>query len=90
MGRRTYYDWREADSEFAAKADEVEEFVLDKAETVLHEKTRTDTACLLFYMKCKGKKRGYIEKQQIEHSTGDLSSLRAVMSEVDHQDEKEY
>lgn len=54
---------------------EVEESLLDLAESKLIEGIKSgDKACIFFYLKCKGKHRGYIEKQVIQadvHATHD-------------------
>jgi len=48
---------------------EIDESYLDLAESKLVKKLNNgDLGALCFYLKCKGKKRGYIEKQQLEHS----------------------
>jgi len=48
---------------------EIEESYLDLAESKLIKKmNEADLGALCFYLKCKGKHRGYVEKQQLEHS----------------------
>lgn len=46
---------------------EIKEGYLDLAETTLLKKIKNeDTTSTLFYLKCQGKGRGYIEKQEVE------------------------
>ena len=67
IGRQTYYDWIEADKEFEEQCKNVEESLLDLAENRLLEKIhKYDTTSIIFFLKTKGKKRGYVEKQEFE------------------------
>lgn len=55
---------------------EIEEKHLDFAESRLLSKIKKDDlGAICFYLKCKGKDRGYIEKAQLEHSTEENKSL---------------
>ena len=48
---------------------EINESYLDLTEHSLIKKIKAeDLGAICFYLKCKGKSRGYIEKQQLEHS----------------------
>lgn len=70
VDRTTYYRHYNRDKKFAAQCDEIQEITLDFAESKLHEQiNQGNTTAIIFYLKTKGKKRGYIEKKQIE-STG--------------------
>jgi len=49
--------------------EEISEEYLDISESQLMKKVKDgDAASIFFHLKCKGKHRGYIEKQQLEHS----------------------
>lgn len=87
----TYYDWTRDDPEFAAAAKKVEDIVLDRVEAVAHEMIAQDKnpAMTIFYLKCKGKKRGYIEKTEVEHSF-DISNIKNLISQVQPMYEEEY
>src|ERR1700676_5470900 len=66
ISRSTYYKWREADPEFALECDEAAETTIDFVESKLMENIgKNDNACIIFYMKTKGRHRGYIER--VEH-----------------------
>lgn len=96
MSRQTYYNWIDADADFKAAVDEIQESAIDFVESKLMEKINgvcftgskvtngedekniytlppSDTA-IIFYLKTKGKKRGYVEKTEIEHS-GQVSQV---------------
>jgi hypothetical protein len=64
--RGTHYYWMKTDPDYAAAVDSVQDIALDFAESKLHEQIKEkDTIATIFYLKTKGKKRGYIEKQEI-------------------------
>ena len=66
MSRQCYYEWMEKDPEFASAINNESEALLDFAESKLFEKMNSgDVISLLFFLKCKGKSRGYVEK--VEH-----------------------
>lgn len=64
---KCYYEWL-SDEEFADAINDAIEKLHDRIENVLYEKIEKekDTTSLIFWLKTKGKKRGYIEKQQLE------------------------
>ena len=52
--------------------EEAKETMMDYVEGKLYENIKNgDNACIIFFLKTQGKSRGYIEKQEIEHS-GDI------------------
>jgi len=64
--RQTHYNWMEADSEYKKSVESIGDSVLDFVESKLHGLIESgDTACTIFYMKTKGKRRGYVERQEI-------------------------
>jgi hypothetical protein len=68
MARSTFYNWINADPEFKSAVEELQEYALDVAESELHKLIKKgDTTAIIFYLKTKGKKRGYVEKQEIDH-----------------------
>ena len=58
--RRLYYRWRRRDPEFAAEADSIRDEMTDAAEEKLMERIKAgDTQAITFYLKTRGKSRGY-------------------------------
>lgn len=69
LSRQTFYQYCQDDAEFKKQVDEIGEVALDFAESRLFKSIQegSDTATI-FYLKTKGKKRGYIEKQEHDHN----------------------
>ena len=78
INRDTHYEWLKNDEQYKAEVESLKDVALDFAESQLHKKMQSgsDTA-IIFFLKTQGKKRGYIEKQEIEHSGG-LEAKRIV------------
>lgn len=69
ISRATYYRWYKADQEFAEKVDEVMEAQIDHVESKLMSLINSgDNTSTIFYLKTKGKKRGWSEKVPQEQS----------------------
>lgn len=65
--RSTFYDYYRNDSEFREQVDELENVALDFAESQLHKQIKNEnTTATIFYLKTKGKHRGYIERKEVE------------------------
>ena len=74
IDRKTHYNWMKKDSRYREAVDELQNIALDFAESKLFkniEKSRE--ASIFFYLKTKGKKRGYVERQEVVHE-GDISA----------------
>jgi hypothetical protein len=70
--RSTYYKWLKEDQEFAQAVQEIENVALDFAESQLHTQIKDgSTSATIFYLKTKGKKRGYIERSELDLSSGE-------------------
>ena len=69
--RSTYYKWLKEDEEFAQAVKEIENIALDFAESQLHAQIKEgSTSATIFYLKTKGKKRGYVEKSELDLTSG--------------------
>lgn len=69
ISRATHYEWMAEDDEYKAFVDSIAEMTLDFVESKLHGQiAKGDTTASIFYLKTKGKSRGYIERTEIDHS----------------------
>lgn len=72
IDRQTHYNWMAKDARYKAAVESIADITLDFAESQLHKNMMNGSdAATIFYLKTKGKKRGFIEKTEIEHS-GDM------------------
>ena len=67
ISRATHYNWRK-DAVYSEAVEHIEERNLDRAETALQGLIDAgNVTAIIFYLKTKGKKRGYTEKTGIEN-----------------------
>ena len=73
IDRTTHYVWMKEDEAYKAAVDDISDVALDFAEGKLHVKIKKgDTIATIFYLKTKGKKRGYIERTETEVRNTDV------------------
>lgn len=85
VSRQTYYNWRKNDPEFDEKANEIEESAIDVAEgKLLTQIGEGNLTAIIFYLKTKGKKRGYVEQVDSNITSNPFEKL---MKELDKEDE---
>jgi hypothetical protein len=81
VGRVTYYEWLKNDPDFAAAVADLSEVTLDFAESALLKNIKEgNTTAIIFYLKTKGRGRGYIERQEIDHTT----KGQPIVQEIDY------
>lgn len=69
VNRGTFYGYYNNDPEFREAVDEIENVALDFAESSLHQQIADKIpASTIFYLKTKGRKRGYIERNELDVS----------------------
>tara|TARA_R110000772_G_scaffold208319_1_gene318883 strand:- start:349 stop:777 length:429 start_codon:yes stop_codon:yes gene_type:complete len=74
--RSTFYNYYNNDQDFKNAVDEISNLTLDFAESQLHKQIKDgNTTATIFYLKTKGKKRGYIERKEVE-MTADISTSK--------------
>lgn len=81
IDRTTHYAWYKDDEVYKKAVDGIQDIALDFAESKLHQsiKNGSDTATI-FYLKTKGKKRGYIERSEVDQ-TVHLPGINLIMPE---------
>jgi hypothetical protein len=73
ISRQTHYRWMGEDNDYKEAVEDISEMAIDTVESKLHELIKKgDTTATIFYLKTKAKKRGYIEKTEVDnhHSGG--------------------
>lgn len=70
IGRTMFYEYLK-DEEFKSQVEDLQDVALDFAESQLFKQIQKEsTAATIFYLKTKGKKRGYVERQEITGGDG--------------------
>ena len=81
ISRKTFYEWREKKKKLAEALEEVDESILDWAENKLIQHIEdNDLQALIFFLKTKGKKRGYVEKTE---SDVNINAFEKLMQECE-------
>ena len=82
ISRTQVYKWRDEDPTFIDQINEVQQIVLDFAEDKLFEHIDNDNVpSLLFFLKCRGKERGYVERQEITGKDGEeLPTIQVIQT----------
>ena len=71
ISRRTYYNWLESDDEFQLNVDDIAEATTDIVESELLKRIKEgNVTATIFYLKCKAKNRGYVERQEVTGANG--------------------
>lgn len=84
VGRTTYYEWINTDKEFAKQVSEIQNIALDFAESQLHKQIgEGSTAATIFYLKTKGKGRGYIERQEVVTDSDNFFKVEIIDGDKD-------
>lgn len=90
IGRTTFYGWLKDDDAFAEKVNDIQDVAIDFAESQLHKQIKDgSTAATIFYLKTKGKKRGYVERveQQVNFTENTIFKEIDLDVKTDHSTE---
>jgi hypothetical protein len=70
VSRTQYYHWLKDDTEFAEQVADIASVALDFAESQLFSQIKDgNTSATIFYLKTKGKSRGFVERQELDHTS---------------------
>lgn len=87
VGRGQYKSWCDKDPEFRKRLAEIEpeEIMLDFGEHKLMERiAKGDTLATMFLLKTKGKRRGYIERQEVAHEGDVVKQITVNVLKANH------
>lgn len=89
LSRTQHYKWMKEDPEYKERVEEIADIALDFAESQLHKQmSQGSTTATIFYLKTKGKKRGYVER--IEHEeVGSREPIQVEIIDPSEQNETE-
>jgi hypothetical protein len=76
--RSTFYKWMKEDEQFKKDVEDIRESALDFVESKMFEKIESGSdTMIIFFLKTQGKKRGYIERSQldVQNTSPDFSGL---------------
>ena len=83
--RQNHYEWLKTDAEYKEAVESIEGIVLDYAESQLFKRVaKGDTTAIIFLLKCRGKKRGYVERAEMDLTT----SVPQLIIHVDTEEQK--
>lgn len=78
VSRSQHYEWMQNDPQYMRNINEVAEMAKDFVESQLYDQIKNgSTTATIFYMKCKMRERGYMEKLDVDLNTNrpDLSDM---------------
>lgn len=83
IDRSTFYNWRNRSQKLDEKLKEVEDSLVDFTESKLLEKiAEGDMTAIIFHLKTKGKKRGYIERVEQDVTLSPFEDLMKSLPDV--------
>ena len=85
LNRSTFYDYYNGDSDFKKDVDDLQNVTLDFVESKLHKNIdNCKETSIIFYLKTKGRKRGYVEHKEVDHTTqGEKININIMLDDED-------
>ncbi len=89
ISRESHYNWLEDDKAYYDAVKSIDNVAIDFAESNLHKQIKKgSTSATIFYLKTKGKKRGYVEKQELDVS-GEVKPITITLMRDDESETNE-
>lgn len=83
IDRKTFYNRRKANPKLDEALSEIEEGLIDFTESKLIQAINDDNlTAIIFYLKTKGKERGYIERQEQQVTVNPFEELMKLLPEI--------
>lgn len=88
--RSTFYEYYNNDEEFRKEVNDIGNVALDFAESKMFEQIQDgNTTLIKFYLATKGKKRGYVERQEVTGADGEkLFEIKIIDTDSGNTDEQ--
>ena len=88
--RSTFYDYYNNDEEFRKEVNDIGNVALDFTESKMFEQIQDgNTTLIKFYLATKGKKRGYVERQEVTGADGEkLFEIKIIDTDSGNTDEQ--
>jgi hypothetical protein len=79
ISRETHYRWMREDESYKASVDSVADIAIDFVESQLHKQISDGNAsATIFFLKTKAKKRGYVERTELDISTSKQFEVEVI------------
>lgn len=89
--RQTYNNYYKNDPAFRLAVDEIREAAVDFVESSLYQQINSgNTTATIFYLKCKAKDRGYVEKTEIALDATSTIKIIYIVPETEDKQLPEY
>ncbi len=86
IARSTFYEWHDTDDMFKKAVDSIGDVAIDFVESQLFKQIKKGVpASTIFYLKTKAKKRGYIEKSEIDMNIGGEQIIGMIIKNSDNE-----
>ncbi len=80
VGRDFHYDWLKKDKRYKAQVEAAGEYLIDLAEQTIQKSIMGgNSKDARWFLETKGKVRGYVKKQEIEHTGSEPIKINVIM-----------